>query len=199
MRSRWFTVLSIGLALNIGLVLFTSIWHIAIAQPPSAQEIPTVAPSADLQSVDDAPENLGVPAQEAELPESSEGTSINQKRDPEDNAVDLPIPELPEVPSLGDPDKLLDDAEFQGFQELANEIFPQGELMKASPESLGAEYFDQLDRRLKTVKRLTTSAQDISAEAAAVSKRGGSPAQVEQLLELATELRSIAAQLLSSP
>jgi len=115
----------------------------------------------------------------------------------------IPVPEsLPEIPSLGDPEALKNDPGFQEFSRLFSKVEESWDVdypTSAKPQSIAqsAAYFEALDGRLETVEQLCSAARHIASEAARFS-RNGRVKESEALVQMATQLRDMAAQLLVS-
>ncbi len=184
---RWFLVASVLLALNVIAVITTGFWrHLSADEPATAAEV--VAEKSEPSAVPRSSPSLQSSA--AEAAESTHGAS----------AVDLPLPEgLPAVPSLQDADKLKDDPGFQEFRRLfaQEEESWQSELPRSQlPEvAQGQAYFSALDERLGTVEQICIVARRVAAEAARHAQNGHGH-QSDSLLEMATQLRDMAAKLL---
>ncbi len=174
---RWFWIASGVLVFNVVVVVSTVFWrHLAADEPAVARDV-------------------------------AGNDASNSPIKPE-----LPIPDtLPEVPSLSDPDSLKDDPGFQEFRRMFDQeveswdselpgsqmdSVPGAQLDSARPRTSQREaYFNALDRRLETVEQLCAVARRVAAEAAQQAKSGSS-GHSHELLQMATQLREMAAKLL---
>ncbi|MEZ6075686.1 MAG: hypothetical protein R3C56_08410 [Pirellulaceae bacterium] len=115
----------------------------------------------------------------------------------------IPVPEsLPEIPSLSDPEALKNDPGFQEFSRLFSKVEESWDVdypTSAKPQSIAqsAAYFEALDGRLETVEQLCSAARHIASEAARFS-RSGRVKESEAHVQMATQLRDMAAHLLVS-
>ena len=137
------------------------------------------------EAVDAAAEGLG------SSPASGSNNPLDQ----------IPIPEsLPPIPSLGDHESLKDDPGFQEFSRLFSKVEESWEMdyptsVKPRAKLQSAAYFEALDNRLHSAEQLCSVARCIAAEAARQNASGHAK-QSEELLQMATQLRDMAAKLL---
>ncbi len=205
-----FSWLSIGVALNAGIVAITCMWQLTAADasdptptiqtatspaataPPAADEHSTAPMKATLQPADP----ITPPgSQAATEPEPLAADLV----DPPQISYGTPPDPLPKVPSLPEFSPIQDKPELDEplLQEI-EKIFQQDtRFLNPPPVATASDqaYFDRLDLRLKTVQKLTSCAQVLAAEAASHSR--ASRQQPEQeLLHMSEQLRKMAAQLL---
>ena len=115
----------------------------------------------------------------------------------------IPIPEsLPEIPSLADPEAVKNDPGFQEFSRLFSKVEESWEAnyptsAKPHSEAQSTAYFEALDGRLETAEQLCSAARHIASEAARYA-RSGRVKESDAHIQMATQLRDMAAQLLVS-
>lgn len=199
------------LLINIAAVLTSGLWkHVGADEPQVAQNASQYSsgPLAPLVSVEpasdasiDTPGRAPAPAGTAAVtPAVTTAGSSVENANPLDR---IPIPEsLPDVPSLADPETLKNDPGFQEFSRLFSKVEESWEAdypTSVKPKSIAqsAEYFEALDGRLETVEQLCSAARHIASEAARHA-RSGRNKESEALVQMATQLRDMAAQLLVS-
>jgi hypothetical protein len=194
---RWFLMASGILLLNLLAVITTSyLRHAQATEPPTATPGAAATPSQATApgKADSQTRTAGNDATQVQPLAST--TAPN----PLDN---IPIPDqMPEIPSLADPDILKHDPGFQEFRRL---FALEEESWDSAPPLLGAEhsaaasaqYFESLDQRLETVEKLCSAARSIAHQAAQQARNGGTE-QSQELIRMTTQLRDMAAKLLVS-
>lgn len=194
---RWFLVSMCLLLLNLGWVVATVVNRRVYADGPQVSSLDnTEQPPAEVQAA--AGDDLSVSVASKKPP----------AEDPHQPASDDPLSqlvvpeELPAVPSLTDPEALKNDPVFQEFRKLFadqeekdDRWLSSGLDMGRLPAKPNGAYFSALDRRLATVENLCTAARQIAAEAADFASDGNSE-RSQELLQMATQLRDMAANLL---
>ncbi len=183
------------LLINAAAVLTTGIWQHVGADEPQVEVDGSKHPSQSLAS--SAPTtNLATHPVADQKPEP---TSV-----PSASPLDrIPVPEaLPEIPSLADPEAVKNDPGFQEFSRMFSKVEESWEAdypTSASPQPLtqSGAYFEALDGRLETVEQLCSAARHIAGEAGRFA-RSGRVKESQSLVQMATQLRDMAAQLLVS-
>ncbi len=192
------------LLLNAAAVLTTGVWrHVVAAEPPTTVKSTT---ATDLSTVEPADGSAG--AATGDSVRDASGDSAERKVDgpseapASSNPLDrIPIPDsLPSVPSLADHESLKDDPGFQEFSRLFSKVEESWELdypasVKPQSKVQSAAYYESLDKRLHSAEQLCAVARCIAAEAGRQALSGRSK-QSEELLQMATQLRDMAAKLL---
>ncbi len=208
---RLFLIAASLLLINIAAVLTSGLWkHVGADEPQAAENSSQhssgpLAPSAPVEpaadaSVDTTARDVAPIVTPPVTPAVTTAGSSVDSGSPLDR---IPIPEsLPEVPSLADPETLRNDPGFQEFSRLFSKVEESWEAdypTSVKPKSIAqsAAYFEALDGRLKTVAQLCSAARHIASEAARFS-RSGRVKESEALVQMATQLRDLAAQLLVS-
>lgn len=192
--SRLFVIGGSLLLLNAAAVLTTGLWRYVAADEPQA----AVQSSTAQSTVAPLDDSAGAPV------DDSAGTAVERPSDPAAsiNPLDrIPVPDsLPSIPSLADHESLKNDPGFQEFSRLFSKVeeswetdYPASIRPKSKVQS--AAYFEALDKRLHSAEQLCAVARCIAAEAA-LQALNGHPKQSEELLQMATQLRDVAAKLL---
>lgn len=193
---RWFLIATSLLLLNMLAVVTTSyLRHAQATEPPADSGAVATAPRvADSQTPAVGNNALQAPPPASTTPPASSATAPN----PLDN---IPIPDqMPEIPSLANPDILKHDPGFQEFRRLfalEEESWDSAPpLLSADPSASGSsQYFQSLDQRLQTVEQLCSAARSLAQQAAQQSSNGKT-AQSQELIRMTTQLRDMAAKLL---
>lgn len=195
------------LLLNVLAVLTSGWWqHVGADEPQVADygSQHSSGPLAPPASVEPAPEastdtSARAPTLAVTPAVTTAGTHVESA-----NPLDrIPIPEsLPQIPSLDDPEALKNDPGFQEFSRLFSKVEESWEAdyptsAKSKPIAQSTAYFEALDGRLETVEQLCSAARHIASEAARHA-RSGRVKESESLVQMATQLRDMAAQLLVS-
>ncbi len=194
---RWFLISCGLLAASTLIVASTPLWRDTRAQEPTVpSQLEPADPTKQADPTDQANQ------EQPELPPSLSSGVSDLETDP---LPSLPsLEQLPEVPSLDNAEALRKNPIFQEFRNLFSD--QQGKDLPLSLDGIsdrageevqgqGDEYFEALDARLATVGRLNASARSIAQEAARMSQHGRS-ARSTKLLQMATQLREMAAELL---
>ncbi|MEO8269208.1 MAG: hypothetical protein ABI557_05780 [Aureliella sp.] len=204
---RWFLIGGSLLLINVAAVLTSGWWQYVDADEPqvaakgsqqSSEPLATIAPIAPASedSIETAARALTPPVTPAV---TTAGTNVESA-----NPLDrIPVPEsLPEIPSLDDAEALKNDPGFQEFSRLFSKVeesweadYPTSAKTKSIAQS--AAYFEALDGRLETVEQLCSAARHIAGEAARYAGSGRAK-ESEAFVQMATQLRDMAAQLLVS-
>lgn len=202
---RLFLIGSCLLMLNAAAVVFTAgWWRSAGADEPAraadvnAETSTSVAGPLAADPSEDVASEFSAKASTSAATSSATSNPAVKANNPLDH---IPIPEsLPEIPSLADPETLQSDPGFQEFSRLFSKVeesweadYPSSARPLASVPSVA--YFEALDGRLETVEQLCSAARQIAREAARHA-RGGRSKQSEAFVQMATQLRDMAAQLL---
>lgn len=190
------------LLLNAAAVLTTGLWRHVLADEPqaAAQSATDAAESTDLQNPASEPAS-GPPRGTLRKPIGEPVDAANQAPVGDHPLDHIPVPDsLPTIPSLADPDSLKDDPGFQEFSRLFSKVEESWEIdypasVKPRTEVQSAAYFESLDKRLQSAEQLCVVARSIAAEAAEQALSGHTK-QSEELLQMATQLRDMAAKLL---
>jgi len=187
---RWFLIAAGLLLFNMLAVLTTSyLRHAQAIEPPADSSTVATAPLvADSQT----------PAADNKAPQAPLPASATTAPNPLDN---IPIPDqMPEIPSLANPDILKHDPGFQEFRRLfalEEESWDSAPpLLAVEPSASGSsQYFQSLDQRLETVEQLCSAARSLAHQAAQQADNGRR-AQSQELIRMTTQLRDMAAKLL---
>ena len=198
--ARLFLIGGSLLLLNAAAVLTTGVWRYVAADEPQAAAQPTTTTPRSTAELQVDSSSAPVANGEASLAGSPAETASEAAAST--NPLDrIPIPEsLPSIPSLADHESLKDDPSFQEFSRLFSKVeeswetdYPSSVRPPAKVQS--AAYFEALDKRLYSAEQLCTVARSIAAEAARQALNGRTK-QSEDLLQMATQLRDMAAKLL---
>lgn len=188
---RWFLACLCVLAVNLVLVV-ASAWH-KLALGDESGSLPAT--------------NARVGQEQPVTDEAAPPKLVVENAPPEAANLAKHIVGLPEFPSLEKPAPAEDDPLFREFLKMAEQyrstsVFDEipgsseSDLQMTSADTLSTrEYFRTLDRRLETVGFLNSAARNIAREAAAASNRSDS-AGSQKFLQMATEIRELAAELL---
>lgn len=201
---RLFVIGGSLLLLNAAVVLTTGMWRYVAADElqPAVHTSTATAQSATEPIQDSAgapPASAASSSTDAAVQATGQApVSPAASSNPLDR---IPIPDsLPSIPSLGDHESLKDDPSFQEFSRLFSKVEESWEKdypasVRPSAKVQSAAYFETLDQRLHSTEQLCTVARSIAAEAARQA-RSGRTKQSEELLQMATQLRDMAAKLL---
>lgn len=197
---RLFVIGGSLLLLNAAAVLTTGMWrYVAANEPQSAVQSATATVQPSAEPVEDS---TGAPVESAASKSVGAAVESPVAAATSSNPLDrIPIPDsLPAIPSLGDHESLKDDPSFQEFSRLFSKVEESWEKdypasVRPSAKVQSAAYFEALDQRLHATEQLCIVARSIAAEAARLALSGHTK-QSEELLQMATQLRDMAAKLL---
>jgi hypothetical protein len=205
---RWFLITGGLILINLILVLASVTWRFARADEKRdlrTGALTAVARTAEEPGGERVPSSAKAPSSGEDEEAAWTNAANGQPTEPAgpNNPLDsLSAPtDLPEVPSLADPEMLENDPVFRELRQLFSEredAYPPNPFPRTAPPADQTKaYIEALDGRLRTVERLCVSARGIAADAAALSAQG-KPQAGDELMEMAIQLRDMAAKLLVS-